>query len=216
MASFDSADLLSQFNELSGRPSTDEITTASKYARLARAQLDVIQEVAAIYPQAMYRSGGPTATTTSGGIVHTFGTDGNGHAVAPLGQVWIGRSTSRYPDTDLEEGVDYVNEGTQIRMVNERVENTLYWHGIPTPNDISASEEPSLRPAPARRLIVVKAVEAFSREGGRDYALADEMVNLWNREFPKHMTIWRNQFRQGGAVTVSSKQKAIVESGGVI
>jgi hypothetical protein len=57
MATWDSADLLSQFNELTGRPSTDEITTASKYARLARAQQEVISEIAGIYPQCLYRTG---------------------------------------------------------------------------------------------------------------------------------------------------------------
>jgi hypothetical protein len=200
MASYDSADLLAQFNELTGRPSTDEITTATKYARLARAQQEVIGDIAGIYPQCLYRTGGPTATTTSGGIVHTFGTDGQGHAVAPLGQVWIGRSTSRYPDPDLIEGQDYMNEGTQIRMMNERVESTLYWMGIATPTDISASQEPALRPAPARRLIVIKAAETFGREGQRDLSLADDMERLYAKEFAKHMLTLRSQFRTGGAL----------------
>jgi hypothetical protein len=200
MATWDSADLLSQFNELTGRPSTDEITTASKYARLARAQQEVISEIAGIYPQCLYRTGGPTATTTSGGIVHTFGSDGSSHAVAPLGQVWIGRSTSRYPDPDLIEGVDYMNEGTQIRMMNERVEPTLYWMGIATPADITASEQPAIRPAPARRLIVLKAAETFGREGQRDLSLADDMERLYVREFARHMLTFRSQFRTGGVL----------------
>lgn len=210
MASWDSADLLSQFNELAGRPSTDEITTASKYARLARAQQAVIEDIAAIYPTALYRTGGPTATTTSGGVVHTFGTDGQGHAVGPIGHVWIGRSTSRYPDPDLIEGEDFINEGTQIRLVNERVESTLYWNGIPTPTDISASQEPALRPAPSRRLIVLKAVETFGREGGQNYALADDMRNLYGNmpgnpgEFGKWMLIFKTQFRHGGALSVTT------------
>jgi hypothetical protein len=203
VASFDSADCLAQFNEITGRPATDEITTASKYARLARGQVEVLYDIAAVYPQCLYRTAGPTATTTTGGIVHTFGTDAQGNAVAPLGQVWIGRSTSRYPDPDLLEGVDYMNEGTQIRMLNERSEPTLYWMGIPTPADISASVEPSLRPAPARRLFVIKAAETFGREGQRDLSLADDMERLYAREFAKHMQVFRSQFRNGGAMATT-------------
>lgn len=203
MASFDSADCLAQFNELTGRPATDGITAVSKYARLARAQVEVVYDIAAIYPQCLYRTAGPTSTTTTGGIVHTFGADGNGHAVAPLGQVWIGRSTSRYPDPDLLEGIDFLNEGTQIRMLNERSEPTLYWMGIPTPADISASQEPALRPAPARRLIVIKAAETFGREGQRDLSLADDMERLYGREFAKHMLVFKSQFRNGGALNTT-------------
>ena len=215
MASWDSADLLSQFNELAGRPSTDEITTASKYARLARAQQYVIEDIAAIYPYCLYRSGGPTATTTTGGVVHTFGSDAQTQAVGPLGHVWIGRNAATYPDTDLEEGIDYINEGTQIRMVNQRVESSLYWMGIPTPADISASEQPSIRPAPARRLIVIKAVETFGREGGQRYDLADEMSLLyWGTpgkpgEFAKWMLIFKTQFRSGGALSWTGVERAI-------
>lgn len=201
MASWDSADLLSQFNDLTGRNfAGDEISAATKYARLARAQVGVIEDIASIYPTCLYNTSGPTATTTSDGIVHTFGTDGQGNAVAPLGHVWIGRSTRTYPDPDLMEGVDYINEGTQIRMVNERVESALYWNGIPVPADISASQAPALRPASARRLIVIKAAEWFGREGGQDYALADEMVIQYGKEFAKHMLVFRTQFRKGGAL----------------
>lgn len=209
MASYDSADLLLQFDDLAGRPDADEILDVRKYSRLARAQQDVLIDASPIVPTAFYRTGGPTATTTSGGIVHTFGTDGQGHAVAPLGHVWIGRSAARYPDVDLVEGVDFINEGTQIRMVNERVESTLYWNGIPTPTDISASQEPALRPAPARRLIVIKAVLTFSREGNQTPMTTQEMEGYYNTEFSKWCLQWKTQFRQGGAVAISSLERAI-------
>jgi hypothetical protein len=210
VASYDSADLLLQFDDLAGRPDADEITDVRKYSRLARAQQDVLIDVSPIVPTAFYRTGGPTATTTSGGIVHTFGSDGQGHAVAPLGHVWIGRSTSRYPDEDLVEGVDFINEGTQIRMVNERVESTLYWNGIPTPTDISASQEPALRPAPARRLIVIKAVLTFSREGNQTPMTTQEMEGYYNTEFAKWCLTWKTQFRSGGAVAISSLDRAVL------
>lgn len=212
MATFDSAWCLSTFDRLAGRPDADEITDAQKYQRLAEAQQEVILDIAAIAPTAMYRTGGPTATTTSGGIVHTFGTDGQGHAIAPLGHVWIGRATDRYPDEDLIEGVDYVNEGTQIRMVNERVENTLYWHGIPTPADITASVEPSLRPAPARILIVIKAVKNFAEEGDQLPSLAQSMETRYAKEFARWMLTWKTQYRRGGGLSLDGIERAIAQN----
>lgn len=205
MATWDSADLLSQFNELAGRPTTDEITTASKYARLARAQMAVIEDVAAIYPYCLYRSGGPTTLTTADNKVYTFGADGNAtHAMGPMGHVAIFRNLADYPDSPLVEGTDYLDEGTQIRIPNNRTESsTLYWTGIPTPADISASSEPALRPAPSRRLIVIKAVETFGREGSHNLTLADDMAMLYDREFAKHMLVWRTRYRRGGVLGVS-------------
>lgn len=200
MASWDSPDLLSQFRELADIPTTSEFSAASIYSRLARAQHAVVEDIAAIYPYCLYRTAGPTATTTTGGIVHTFGNDAQGNAVAPMGHVWIGRNTTRYPDPDLIEGVDYVNEGTQIRMVNERSEPTLYWNGIPGLTDISASQAAALRPASSRRLIVLKAVEGFAREGGRNYALADDISAQYDKEFRKWMLVFRTMYRRGGVL----------------
>jgi hypothetical protein len=208
VATFDSAWLLAEFDRLAGRPDADEITDAQKYQRIAQAQQEVYFDIAAVYPYALYRTGGPTATTTSGGIVHTFGTDGQGHAVAPLGQVWIGRSTSRYPDTDLVEGEDYINEGTQIRMVNERVESTLYWNGIPTPADITSAVEPSLRPAPARILIAIKAVKNFAEEGDQMPNLAASMERRYAHELTKALLNLKNQFRADGPGSMTSLDRA--------
>jgi hypothetical protein len=210
MATYDAAWCLSKFNQLTGRPDTDEISTASKYVRLAEAQNEVIADLAPICPTALYRTGGPTATTTSGGIVHTFGSDGQGHAVGPMGHVWIGRHTSDYPDSGLEEGVDFVNEGTQIRMTNERVESTLYWTGIPVPTDISASQEPALRPASIRILIPVKAAATFATEGGRMPSLAADMEALYAKHFASACLLLKTQFRAGGAIALTSVERAVL------
>lgn len=210
MSTYDSAWCLSKFNQLTGRPSTDEITDATKYVRLAEAQNEVIAEASAICPTSLYRTGGPTATTTSGGIVHTFGTDGQGHAMGPMGHVWVGRNTADYPDRGLLEGVDFINEGTQIRMVNERAESTLYWTGVPVPTDISASQEPAIRPAASRILIPIKAASTFAREGGRDFALADDMDALYARHFAAWCLQLKTQFRAGGAIAMTSVERAIL------
>jgi len=218
MATWDKQYLLDMFDRLAGRPDADEITDANKYKRLAEAQNEVIADIASIYPYCLYRSGGPTALSTSDNKVYTFGNDGNSeNAQGPLGHVAIFRNLSDYPDNPLIEGVDYLDEGTQIRIPNNRTEqSTLYWTGIPTPQDISASVEPSLRPAPARELIVIKAVKNFAEEGDQMPSLAQTMERRYAREFAKHMLAWRTRFRRGGAIAVTSKERAIVQSGGVL
>lgn len=203
MASYDSADLLAQMKELADIPTTSEFTSAALYSRLARAQQDVIEEIAGIYPNCLYRTTGPAALSTSDSKVYTFGTDGQGHPVAPMGFVQVFKNLSDYPDSPMIPGLDYLDEGTQIRIPNNRTESgTLYWQGIPTPTDISASQEPALRPAPARRLIVIRAVETFAREGGRNYALADDMERLFATQLRKHLLVWRTRFSSGGALMV--------------
>jgi hypothetical protein len=211
MATWDKAYLLAQFDRYAHRPTTDAITDESKYQRLSEAQMAVIESVAAIYPYCLYRSGGPTALSTSDSKVYTFGNDGNNeNAQGPLGHVAVFRNLEDYPDNPLIEGIDYLDEGTQIRIPNNRTEQaTLYWTGIPTPIDISATNEPVLRPAPARILIVIKAVERFALEGGHNPALAADMKQLWAEEFPKHMLAWKTRFRRGGAISLDGIERAI-------
>lgn len=201
---------MSEFNLLTGRASTDEITNANKYQRLAEAQNAVIEDIAAIYPYVMYRSGGPTTLTTSGNKVYTFGTDGQGHALAPLGHVAVFRSLADYPDGALQEGVDYLNEGTQIRIPNDRTEGTLYYTGIPTPADMTASVEPVLRPAQSRILIPIKAAQRFGLEGASNLTLADAMQEMYAREFSKYMIVWRTMFRAGTGRWLSTMDRAFV------
>jgi len=199
VASWDSADLLTQFNRLCQRPSVDEITDATKYSLLSRGQEAVITAIEAIYPDCLYQS--PAALSTNDNQVWTFGTDANGHAVAPRGHVGIYPSLESIPDFPLEPGLDYLDEGTQIRIpYNATYSGNLYWRGIPTPPDISASTQPSITPAPARRLIVLKAAQEFASEGGSRGDLYAAAEREWNKEFPQWMLNFRSRFRNGGVI----------------
>lgn len=209
MAQYDSAALLAMFDRLAGRPDADEISDANKYVRLAEAEQQVFEDIAAVYPYVLYRSGGPTTLSTSDNKVFTFSTDGEGHAQAPIGHVAIFRNLEDYPDNPLVEGIDYLNEGTQIRIPNNRTESSLYWHGIPTPAEISASQEPTLRPAPARVLIVLKAVWNFAEEGNQLPDLAATMERRYATELQKHLTVWRSQFRATGGRSLTGLERAI-------
>lgn len=202
-----SSDLLTRFNAYAGRPTTDAITDAQKYLRLADGQEAVLLEIAAVSPKQLY--GAPTAMTSAdGGYTWTFGVDGNGYQNFPLGNAQIFPSLAAVPDYPWRPGVDYLDEGTQIRTPNNVPwSGTLYWYGITAPQQISASVQPVIQPPQARVLIVIKAVEIFAEEYLRNAALADQMAVKWARQWPRYATLLRKHFsgaRPSGAVTAGS------------
>ncbi len=210
MATYDSADLLSLFNQKAFRPATDAITDAQKYARLAKAQNRVIALMAGVVPYSLYPKVAygsiPTLTTTDNQIF-TFGTDSNGYPIYPMGKAGIYSNLNDIPDFPWAEGQDYISEGYQIRIPNNNsYTGTLYWYGIGQPADISASTQPSLFPEASRELIVIEAVRQFALEGVRNKELADAMRMEWHgtRDEPGAWPIWclcwRTQFKSGGAL----------------
>lgn len=204
MASFDSAYCLKMFNRYTGRPASgDSMTDANKYERLTEGQTRVVQDMYARVPNSLYPTAAnlPTMTSTAGGNIFTFGTDTNGYAIAPMGKTRIFETVNAFPDFAWVEGVDYVNEGTQIRLTNGRTwANPLYWYGISPPADITAASEPSLFPAAFRDLIVYQAVMAYAQEAVRDADLEDRMQRRYAQRFPEACLAWRTQFADGGAI----------------
>ena len=205
MATWASSVLLARFNDLSGRPaSSDSISDANKYVRLTDAQNAVIADAASRVPKAFYSKAAygsmPTLTTTDS-HVFTFGTDLNGDPLFPIGKVRIYPSLSAVPDSPWIEGVDYLNEGTQIRIPNNSTfGGTLYWRGIAPVIDISATNQPTLIPPPFRILIVYEAVRRYALEGNRDAKLAAAMQAEYDTAFSRFCLTLRTQFSNGGAL----------------
>lgn len=191
-----SSDLLSRFNAMAGRPTTDAITDPQKYQRLADAQDTVLELIATICPSKQ-ASAPVTMASGDGGYTWTFGTDGNGYATFPLG----GRIYSQLnaiPDYPWLPGQDYLDEGTQIRTMNNVPwTGSLYWYGVVPPQAITASVQPIIQPPAARILIVLEAVRAFATEYVRNGALADEMSAEWDRQWPRWITAIRKHLRGG-------------------
>lgn len=204
--------MLTMFNEYAARPTTDAITNARKYARLAKSQNRVIALMSAVapfalYPQVAYGSL-PTLTTTDN-QVYTFGTDDEGYAKFPMGKGGIFQSLNDIPTSPLIPGVDYMVQGQSIRALNNgTLPATLYWYGIGQPADIDASTQPALMPEASRELIVIDAVRQFAKEGNRNIALADEMEREWSGDpqqgrpgaWPTWCLVWKTQYRGGGAL----------------
>lgn len=194
---WESADLLTRFNALAGRPTADAITDPQKYQRLADAQDTVVTKISGITKSAF-----PTApaamTSADGGYTWTFGTDGNGYALYPYG-AGVYPSLTAVPDYPWMPGVDYLDEGVRIRIPNNIAwSGPLYWYGVTPPQQISASVQPILQPPPARILIVVEAVRSFAEEYLRNAALADQMAGKFERAWGENMTLIRKHLRGNG------------------
>lgn len=196
---------MAKFRTLSGTVNaTTQYPDASVYTRLAEGQNKVVSDIAARVPQSLYSKAAygsyPTCTTTDN-QVFTFGTDANGYAISPRGKVGIYPSLASIPDDPWTEGFDYLNEGNQIRIPNNRTyTGTLYWRGITNPPDIAAATQPVLNPEDARVLIVYEAVRAFALEGKRDPDLAALMASEYKTDFARYALMWRTQYRSGGAL----------------
>lgn len=203
MASWTSSRLLELFNQLAGRPSSgDSITDAQKYQRLTDAQNVVLEDAASRVPQAFYSKAAyastPTLTTTDQ-QVFTFGTDVNGDPLFPIGKFRIFENLQAIPDYPWVEGIDYLVEGSQIRIPNNQTwGGTLYWRGIAPVADITASVQPSITPVWARVLIVYEAVRRFAEEGKRDDDLANRMLFNYDRDFKRWMLVMKTQASSGG------------------
>ncbi len=190
------------------------------------AQDEVIADIAAICPWILYPkvsyANMPTCTTTDYQIF-TFGTDANGYAISPMGSTKIFTSLNDIPDSPWVEGVDYLNEGTQIRIPNNNTySGTLYWRGITPPGPISgsASQQPALFPEASRELIALRYAYNFGTEGNRFPDLSDAMAIRYGYpltnspgRFAFWCTSWRKAFSSGGALGgISGMQLAIAGS----
>lgn len=219
MATFDSAYLLAMFNRYAGRPTSgDTITDADKYLRLTEGQNRVVQDMFARVPNSLYPKTAtlPSLTSTAGGNIWTFGTDPQGFAIAPMGKTRIFPNQQSFPDFPWVEGVDYVNEGTQIRLPNGRTwAGPLFWYGIAAPADITALVQPAINPPAFRDLIVYQAVALYGEEGKRDLDLAERMLAKYAERFREACLSWKTQFSDGGALN-SWTGLRMAEAGGNI
>lgn len=122
MALFDSADCAQRVKNRLNRPATDSAFTRSAaddvlYEMLTEAQLRVNRLVAIYSPDALWTV--PTALTTSdSGATYTFGVDTDSDAVLARGHFVVYESREHIPQYPLVPNVDYLIEGTRLRIPN--------------------------------------------------------------------------------------------------
>ena len=157
MAFYDTADLLARCKRDLNRPDSDEaITDAHWYAFMSEAQQEAFWYLAGRVPEALV--GSPAQLTAAGdNKTFTFGTDVDGANVVPLALA-LYRTLAEIPDAPLVEGIDFLMEGSRIRIPNDRTMSPApYGQWVSPPNVINASTEPTLL-KPARALIASGAV----------------------------------------------------------
>lgn len=211
MPVWDSADCLRRLKRAVGLADANEEDDATDlYPILASAQAEVIREIAVRYPACLYYQQGPTALTPSADLkTFSFGDDANGNAILPMGWTQLSNRLTAFSGDDSyywREGVDFLDEGTRIRIPGDRTySGTIYGRWIPTPPDIAADTDPILEPAEARQLIVIKAQQAWASEGNIRPDLVADAERQWAKAFPVWMLTWRRRFRGGGALRDPSK-----------
>lgn len=198
---YTSAQLLELFNDLTGRPATDNaIPPAKKYTWLSRAQSEVVSEMVSIKPEVFYQKVGTSSMPTMSTVDHNVFTFGTG--VVPFGKTQIYRALTDIPDRPMLPDYDYIDEVSQIRLLRNRTYGgTLYWRGVVMPAAISDSVNPALLPTDANELTAIRAAENFFEGGnGRNPQMADRMRKRWMRRFPYWCLVWKKQFDRGGAL----------------
>ena len=162
-----SANLLARFKLLAGLPADQETPLdATIYDYLSLGQEHCYGLWALHFPHVLV--GDPAQMTTSdSGKTYQFASD-----AFPLGLAEIRESpTGRLlvPGEEFDANCDYVFEGDQIRVPDSKT--TTFGDGpwaryISPPLEISATEEPTLKPASARILCVHYALYLWANEAG--------------------------------------------------
>ncbi len=195
MSLYDSADCLARLNDALARPSADDYSDTAKYAKLADAQNEVYMDIAAVCPQALFEA--PTALSTAdGGQTFTFAS-----AVFPFGHIEVYPTLQSVPDAPWSEGLDYLNEGSRIRIPNNRSysSTTLYARYIKYPAVITSSQAPSISPIQATELIVAKAAQLFGLRGALRPELAGAFAARYAELWRKWALYYKTQHDAQGA-----------------
>ena len=204
MALYSSSDLLDRFRRYADRPSTDEdLLDADIYAYLTDAQVQVVGELAALFPRLLMSA--PTLMTTAdSGVTYTVGTDSEGATIYPFGHAEVYAQATNgqemYGSTYGAYNGDFVFEGGAIRVPsgNTRTFNSgPYIRYVALPITISASVEPILNPKQVRVLLLYRALVLWANTGGhRDPRPFEDM----------YQTAWLGSNRTGGLLAMLTTQ----------
>lgn len=183
MAYLDSADCLLRVKNRLNRPTSDEAFTRSStddiaYSAMTEANDELIKKIAVFIPDAMVTA--PTLLTSAdSGKTYTFGTDADAAAIFALGHFAIYENLESIPDYPLTDGVDYVIEGTKIRMPYNDTRTFSagpYAQSVTPGNVVNSSTQPTC-PKIARLVMVEDTARRLAPLVGQDPRDFDEPYN---------------------------------------
>lgn len=190
MAEYDSADCLVRCRAYAELPEDDEsMDDAAWYRNLSAAQKKWYGRIAAINPEVLW--GAPTLLQSfDGGATYSFGTDADGRAIIPLGQIALYRTEADASEPEgptvygLRPGIHFRHEGDRVRLSSTNptyLPDSAPWaRFITPPSAIDASADPTLLPIEARELIVLDAVVAWCGNLRDPMPFKALIQSLWN------------------------------------
>lgn len=204
MSLWASSDLLSKCKFLARRPSTDNsVSDAQWYTLLTDAQAKVYDDLFPVVPELRY--GAPTLMTASadGGKTYAFGVDAETDALYPFGHAEIYARLSDIPDYPMAPGVDFIPEGTKIRIPQNRtksfVDGAPYYRMALRPDTvISASVQPLLQPKSARMLLVWGSLEMYAMRPGSG-ADPNYFAMKYSKDLDRIITSLRTAYNSQGS-----------------
>jgi hypothetical protein len=141
-----------------------------------------------------------TLTFTPDPNVFTFGADGDGNAILPIGTVEVYGSLAGIPGGALKPGVDFLIEGTRLRGLNNQP-----WAGpgpyvryIVPPTKISATVAPTLQPVQMRECCIYDAATTYYRIT-KDADMVAASAQQFEEAYLQHLLALRVQFYQQDA-----------------
>jgi hypothetical protein len=172
MAQYDKAALLASCKLEAKLPATSEFPTdANWYAWLTEAQEHWYGQFSIHCPWVIMEA--PTLlTTTDSGVTYDFPDDADGDPVEPLAVSIFDRIDGRPLKNAAFWDVngDYVWEGNKIRFPRNRAKTFSsgpYARFVNPPGLIDGSNEPTLKPKRARKLLVYRACAIWASRGGK-------------------------------------------------
>lgn len=184
MAYLDRADCILRIKDRLNRPATDTAFTISAtddvlLRMMTESQDEITKLIATYIPDAMITA--PTAMTTAdSGKTYTFGADVDTANYFPLGFFCVYATRSDIPDFPLEPGVDFVVEGTKIRMPNNATrtfsDGGPWAQTVNAANAITSSTEPTI-PVICRLGLVEKTAAKAAVRLGLDPSEFDAAFN---------------------------------------
>ncbi len=205
MALYDTDDLVATFYRYADRPDDDEdLTESDVWGYLTDAQVQVVAEVAALFPRLLMSA--PTLMTSAdGGYTYTLGNDTDGDVIYPFGHAEVFAQLTNgqelYGSTYGAYNGDFVFEGGKVRVPAGNTRSFAsgpYIRYVALPLQINGTTEPILQPKQIRQLIVFRALELWANTGGhRDpKPFANMYQRAWTGSNGGFLAMLTTQYRQ--------------------